>query len=86
MVTFRIMSTRWSFSIIIIIIIIIITKWLRIRNPVPHAPIIPRLLLLPLKYGGRAYVVVIFGLKVEDAFDAALHIIVVPRCSRKLGI
>ena len=28
------------------------------------------LLLLPLKYGGRAYVVVIFGLKVEDAFDS----------------
>ena len=58
------------------------TKWLRIRASEPctsalqvralnaQVPIIPRLLLLPLKYGGRAYVVVIFGLKVEDAFDS----------------
>jgi len=62
--------------------------------------IFPRLLLLPLKYGG--WVVVIFGLKVENSFEevqtkikeiddrqnsrAALQIIGVPRCTRQHGI
>jgi len=58
-----------------------------------HAAIIPFFLLLPLKYGGRAYVVVIFGLKVEDAFDSfeevqtkIKEIIRVPGCPGKPGI